>query len=71
MAACGQGSLFKSSHIKFTFAHHAFLVQCQPVPECDKSRCQLVNDAHGCPFCSCPPVVHPPPTFVLPSTNPH
>lgn len=42
------------------------LVVCPPAPECDKSRCQLVSDAHGCPFCSCPPVVHPPPTFVKP-----
>ncbi|VDK19618.1 unnamed protein product [Anisakis simplex] len=30
-------------------------VSCPPEPQCDLSRCQLVNDAQGCSFCSCPP----------------
>ncbi|EGT33025.1 hypothetical protein CAEBREN_18581 [Caenorhabditis brenneri] len=29
---------------------------CPEPPACDTSRCQLVNDRSGCPFCSCPPV---------------
>uniref|UniRef100_A0A915E6B1 Papilin n=1 Tax=Ditylenchus dipsaci TaxID=166011 RepID=A0A915E6B1_9BILA len=36
-------------------------VKCPPAPECDTSRCQVVNDAHGCPFCSCPPRPNHPP----------
>ncbi|KAI1722806.1 kunitz/Bovine pancreatic trypsin inhibitor domain-containing protein [Ditylenchus destructor] len=36
--------------------------KCPPAPECDTSRCQLVNDGHGCPFCSCPPPTRHPPT---------
>uniref|UniRef100_A0A0M3IQG7 Papilin n=1 Tax=Ascaris lumbricoides TaxID=6252 RepID=A0A0M3IQG7_ASCLU len=38
-------------------------VKCPPEPRCDLTRCQLVNDAQGCPFCSCPPPHQPhPPT---------
>ncbi|CAB3399020.1 unnamed protein product [Caenorhabditis bovis] len=32
---------------------------CPEAPSCDLSRCQLVNDRSGCPFCSCPPVKQP------------
>lgn len=45
-----------------------YLVQCPAPPVCDKSRCQLVTDKNGCPFCSCEPVMHPPSTFIQPST---
>jgi hypothetical protein len=43
-------------------------VQCPPEPECDISRCQLVNDARGCAFCSCPPPQRTPPLFPQPPT---
>ncbi|KAE9413190.1 hypothetical protein Angca_005363, partial [Angiostrongylus cantonensis] len=32
---------------------------CNPNPQCDLARCQIVNDRNGCPFCSCPPVSQP------------
>uniref|UniRef100_A0A1I7X306 Kunitz/Bovine pancreatic trypsin inhibitor domain protein n=1 Tax=Heterorhabditis bacteriophora TaxID=37862 RepID=A0A1I7X306_HETBA len=32
---------------------------CNPNPQCDLARCQIVNDRNGCPFCSCPPVKQP------------
>ncbi|CAD5225297.1 unnamed protein product [Bursaphelenchus okinawaensis] len=38
-------------------------VKCPPEPACDTTHCQLVKDAHGCSFCSCPPppsISHPP-----------
>ncbi|KAJ1345668.1 NAD(P)H-quinone oxidoreductase subunit 5, chloroplastic, variant 3 [Parelaphostrongylus tenuis] len=34
---------------------------CNPNPQCDLARCQIVNDRNGCPFCSCPPVNQPVP----------
>ncbi|CAI5451245.1 unnamed protein product [Caenorhabditis angaria] len=34
---------------------------CPETPSCDVTRCQLVNDRSGCPFCSCPPVKQPMP----------
>ncbi|KHJ85554.1 Kunitz/Bovine pancreatic trypsin inhibitor domain protein, partial [Oesophagostomum dentatum] len=42
---------------------------CNPNPQCDLTRCQIVNDRNGCPFCSCPPVNQPSPpgTKLFPS----
>ncbi|KAL6742905.1 hypothetical protein Aduo_016000 [Ancylostoma duodenale] len=34
---------------------------CNPNPQCDLARCQIVNDHDGCPFCSCPPTNQPAP----------
>ncbi|KAK6753411.1 hypothetical protein RB195_012790 [Necator americanus] len=34
---------------------------CNPNPQCDLARCQIVNDRNGCPFCSCPPIDQPAP----------
>ncbi|KAK6030489.1 Kunitz/Bovine pancreatic trypsin inhibitor domain protein [Ostertagia ostertagi] len=32
---------------------------CNANPQCDLTRCQIVNDRNGCPFCSCPPTNQP------------
>ncbi|WKY11925.1 hypothetical protein Q1695_003474 [Nippostrongylus brasiliensis] len=32
---------------------------CNPNPQCDLTRCQIVNNRNGCPFCSCPPTNQP------------
>ncbi|VDO28023.1 unnamed protein product [Haemonchus placei] len=38
---------------------------CNPNPQCDLTRCQIVNDRNGCPFCSCPPTSQPSPPGTL------
>ncbi|XGW03814.1 hypothetical protein V3C99_015174 [Haemonchus contortus] len=38
---------------------------CNPNPQCDLTRCQIVNDRNGCPFCSCPPTSQPSPPGAL------
>uniref|UniRef100_A0A914Y7K8 BPTI/Kunitz inhibitor domain-containing protein n=1 Tax=Panagrolaimus superbus TaxID=310955 RepID=A0A914Y7K8_9BILA len=42
--------------------------RCPPPPACDTSRCQIVNDVRGCPFCSCPPPPQHPP--IIPNFQP-
>ncbi|KAK6052663.1 Kunitz/Bovine pancreatic trypsin inhibitor domain protein [Cooperia oncophora] len=41
---------------------------CNPNPQCDLTRCQIVNDRNGCPFCSCPPTNQPMPPGTLSSS---
>ncbi|PIO67926.1 Kunitz/Bovine pancreatic trypsin inhibitor domain protein, partial [Teladorsagia circumcincta] len=38
---------------------------CNANPQCDLTRCQIVNDRNGCPFCSCPPTSQPSPPGML------